>query len=101
MRLLGTRAGTLRRGARNGFVFEYDRAFLALHDAVPLSTCMPLRDEPYPPRTTERRFNGLLPEGDRRTRLARTLDVASVDTWSLLKATGPLQRLQTFCTGVH
>ena len=86
VRLHGSKAGVLSRTDRNEFSFRYDPVWLARPDAVPLSSRLPLRPDAFPARLTERWFNGLLPEGPRRERLARLVDTVSQDTWSLLRA---------------
>ena len=88
VRLHGVTTGNLAPARRNGFAFQYDQAYLARDDAVPLSLQFPLRENAFPPQTTERWFNGLLPEGDRRARLARIFNTASADVWTLLRAAG-------------
>ena len=86
--LYGKRVGTLKRNAQNRLTFRYEEAYVEQRDAPPLSTCMPVRGEPYGPKRTEPWFDGLLAEGRRREHLARIAGAASIDTWSLLRAAG-------------
>lgn len=47
----------------NGYGFEYDKNYLQLKSAVPVSLTLPLRVEPYLQNTMIPFFDGLIPEG--------------------------------------
>lgn len=47
----------------HGYRFAYDKEFLALNDAEPISLTMPLREEPYQSKVLFPFFDGLIPEG--------------------------------------
>ena len=47
----------------NGYGFEYDKSYLKLKNAVPVSLTLPLRPEPYLSNTMIPFFDGLIPEG--------------------------------------
>lgn len=47
----------------NGYGFEYDKYYLQLKGAVPVSLTLPLREEPYLRNTMIPFFDGLIPEG--------------------------------------
>lgn len=47
----------------NGYVFEYDAAYLESKDARAISLTLPLRTEPYLNKTMIPFFDGLIPEG--------------------------------------
>ena len=88
VRLYGRRAGFLQRGDRNGFSFQYDCNYASDPGMPPLGIRFPLREKAFSPRLTQRWFEGLLPEGDRRTEFANALGVSRVDVWSLLHEAG-------------
>lgn len=46
-----------------GYRFEYEAAYLAIPDALPVSLGLPLRSEPYTSKTLFPFFDGLIPEG--------------------------------------
>jgi serine/threonine-protein kinase HipA len=47
----------------NGYGFEYDKNYLKLKNASPVSLTLPLRSEPYKEKTMIPFFDGLIPEG--------------------------------------
>jgi len=47
----------------NGYGFEYDKNYLELKNAIPVSLTLPLRPEPYLSNTMIPFFDGLIPEG--------------------------------------
>jgi len=47
----------------NGYGFEYDKSYLKLKNAIPISLTLPLRPEPYLSNTMIPFFDGLIPEG--------------------------------------
>ena len=47
----------------DGYGFEYDKSYLKLKDAVPVSMTLPLREEAYLQNTMIPFFDGLIPEG--------------------------------------
>jgi serine/threonine-protein kinase HipA len=47
----------------NGYGFEYDKNYLQLKGASPISLTLPLREEPYLRDTMIPFFDGLIPEG--------------------------------------
>jgi serine/threonine-protein kinase HipA len=47
----------------NGFRFTYDKQYLAVASAVPISLTMPLREQPYESPAMLPFFDGLIPEG--------------------------------------
>lgn len=47
----------------NGYTFSYNKAYLALKDALPISLTLPLREEPYHNNVLFSFFDGLIPEG--------------------------------------
>ena len=68
-----------------GLTFRYAPEFLA-QARYPLSLSLPLQEDPFPPKPTTRFFDGLLPEEDERTRMARYLQISSTSTAGLLAA---------------
>ena len=86
VRLYGRHVGEIRRLGLTELEFEYAPGYVHAPDAVPLSTSLPL-DAPVPSTEAATRwFEGLLPEGKRRTQLARIVGTTDVDVWSLLDA---------------
>lgn len=55
-------AGLIRETDR-GYVFSYDKAYLSLENALPVSLTLPLREEAYVSNTLFPFFDGLIPEG--------------------------------------
>jgi serine/threonine-protein kinase HipA len=74
------------RSAEGGISFTYDSAYLAEPTSFPLSPSLPPQREPQSIRQTERFFEGLLPEGEERRRVARYLRVSSTSLLKLLAA---------------
>ncbi|MBQ0014595.1 MAG: HipA N-terminal domain-containing protein [Oscillospiraceae bacterium] len=57
-----TFAGTLRE-TDDGYSFSYDKEYLSLENATPISITLPLSDTPYNSNTLFAFFDGLIPEG--------------------------------------
>ena len=55
-------AGLIRETDR-GYEFSYDKAYLSLENALPVSLTLPLREEAYVSNTLFPFFDGLIPEG--------------------------------------
>ncbi len=85
--LHGERIGKLWK-TRESLVFTYEQAYLARPDATALSNRLPLRAGPSAWREAGKWFDGLLPEGERRERIARQAPAASMSTYSMLRAIG-------------
>ena len=88
VRLHGTRAGTLRRLSLHELAFAYDPRYREPSGAPPLSTCLPIEMGTASTRRASAWFAGLLPEGSRRTQLARIVGTTDIDLWTLLDAAG-------------
>jgi serine/threonine-protein kinase HipA len=69
-----------------GMSFSYAPGYLGGISNHPISHSLPLQEHPHPFRATERFFDGLLPEGDERRRIARYLRVSSESLARLLAA---------------
>jgi serine/threonine-protein kinase HipA len=80
-----TRVGYLQT-REGGLSFSYDLDYLNSAAGHPLSCSLPLQERPHPFHTTERFFDGLLPEGEERRRIARYLRVSSGSLARLLAA---------------
>ena len=85
--LHGELAGKLWK-TQEGLFFVYEQAYLARPDAMPLSARLPLQAGPSAWREAGRWFDGLLPEGEQRERIARQAPAASMSTYSMLRAIG-------------
>jgi serine/threonine-protein kinase HipA len=88
--LYGERVGTLFPAGDNDYRLAYDPA--TVEKVGPgkalLSNSLPARPEPYSAEATRAYVEGLLPEGARRTRLGRELDLDAVDGYLLLAELG-------------
>lgn len=84
------RVGTIvREGlAPEAVWFSYDRDWLAFDGAFPISTRMPLGENPFPPETAYVWFLNLLPEGADLPLIGRNLGVSHVDVLGLLGRMG-------------
>ena len=82
--LVGRIAGTREDGCH----FSYDPEYLASDGAQPLSLSLPLSAEPYAQPAFRPYFEGLLPEGEPRARLAAEIEVSENDWLSILSYSG-------------
>jgi serine/threonine-protein kinase HipA len=75
---------------RGGCEFAYAPEVVARvgEGAVPLSRSLPVRTEPYGPEEARPYFEGLLPDGMRRERIARELGLDPADLYGLLAELG-------------
>lgn len=87
--LHGERVGSLERCAE-GCVFAYDPRAVERFDAgkTPLSHSLPLRAEPFGPEATRAYVEGLLPQGERRHRIAAELGLDPADGYGLIAELG-------------
>ena len=85
--LHGERVGALWK-TRESLVFAYEPTYLARPDATALSARLPLKAGPSAWREAGKWFEGLLPEGEQRERIARQAPAASMSTYSMLRAIG-------------
>lgn len=85
----GTRVGMLDMAANEPFFgFTYDDAYLSSADAMPLSLSLPLRQGRFDGAHSLPFFEGLLPEGDVRSSIARQLGISDKSPAKLLRALG-------------
>jgi serine/threonine-protein kinase HipA len=82
--LADRRAGRLIRKDNGNLQFRYDDDY----DGLPLSHAMPVPAEAHPHAVCHAVFGGLLPEGDGREALARTLGVSPGNDYGLLAEVG-------------
>ena len=47
----------------SGFIFQYDKDYLLMEEALPVSITLPLQEEPFQNKTLFSFFDGLIPEG--------------------------------------
>ena len=85
--LHGERVGKLWK-TRERLLFAYEQGYLARPDATALSARLPLKAGPSAEREAGKWFDGLLPEGEQRERIARQAPAASMSTYSMLRAIG-------------
>lgn len=88
--LFGERVGTLFPAGDNDYRLAYDPALVERVGSgrALLSNSLPARSEPYSAEATRAYVEGLLPEGPRRDRLGRGLDLDAVDGYLLLAEMG-------------
>jgi serine/threonine-protein kinase HipA len=88
--LYGERVGTLFPAGDNDYRLAYDPELVERVGAgkALLSNSLPARPEPYSAEATRAYVEGLLPEGTRRTRLGRELDLDATDGYLLLAEIG-------------
>lgn len=88
--LYGERVGTLFPAGDNDYRLAYDPELVERTGPgrALLSHSLPARAEPYSAEATRAYVEGLLPEGARRTRLGRELDLDATDGYLLLAELG-------------
>ena len=88
--LYGERVGTLFPAGDNDYRLAYDPQLVERlgPGRTLLSSSLPARPEPYSAEATRAYVEGLLPQGPRRARIGRELDVDPVDGYLLLAALG-------------
>ena len=67
-----------------GFSFAYDRQYLNMPQARPVSLTLPLREEPFTSKVMFSFFDGLIPEGWLLDVALRNTDISILDRMSLL-----------------
>ena len=70
--------------ADDGFEFQYDKAYLNMPQAKPVSLTLPLREEAYQSPVLFPFFDGLIPEGWLLVVALRNTDISMLDRMSLL-----------------
>ena len=87
--LLGRKIGELRYSShRNEMHFQYDEAYLADADAVPVSHALPLQDGPFDSDRTTVFFENLLPPDQVRRKLGPVLHISRHNVFGFLEAIG-------------
>ena len=87
VRLHGQGIGKLRK-TDDSLVFTYEQQYLDQAGATALSARLPLKAGPSPWREAGKWFDGLLPEGAMRVRIARQAEAVTMSTYSMLRAIG-------------
>lgn len=80
--------GTITGGSEYDAQFTYSEDYLDSKSARPISLSLPLREEPYGPEQTANFFEGLLPEGFLRRKVAENNRADSNDYFALLEMLG-------------
>src|SRR5262245_38016092 len=80
--------GELRQDGSGRLRFQYHPAWLSDPNASPLSRSLPLRPEAFAMRNCRPFFAGLLPEGELRELIARTVGVSPRNDFALLDRVG-------------
>lgn len=86
VRLDGERVGLLVEQGRR-VSFQYDEAWVARQDAIPVSLTLPVRREPYETEGLHPFFENLLPEGWLLDIATSKLKLSKDDPFGLLTAT--------------
>ncbi len=88
--LYGERVGTLFPAGDNDYRLAYDPELVERigPGKALLSNSLPARPEPYSAEATRAYIEGLLPEGQRRNRMGRELDIDATDGYLLLEEIG-------------
>ena len=79
----GKAAGILEE-TDEGYVFRYDKEYLADAAAAPVSLTLPLSEKPYKSPVLFPFFDGLIPEGWLLDVALRNTDISELDRFSLL-----------------
>lgn len=81
--------GHLLKEPGGAIYFQYDKSWLALNNAVPVSLSLPLREDTYRGEQVDAVFENLLPDSDKlRQRIAEKVGAAGIDAYSLLSRIG-------------
>lgn len=80
--------GELEQDASGNTRFQYSQAWLDSPHAMPLSTSLPLRPEPFSRNETRPFFAGVLPEEESRRLIAKAFGISSENDFSLLARLG-------------
>ena len=83
-----TRVGFIEGNGIHDAVFYYDRSWLDLDGAIPISLSLPLREEPYSPEETKNYFEGLLPEGFTKRSVAKWMHADEGDYLTIISGLG-------------
>ena len=86
--LKSEKIGTLQLDDSRRFIFTYDKDWLQLETAVPLSISLPLQQEPFQDDHARSFFSNLLPESELRRIIARKLGLSENNDFALLEAVG-------------
>lgn len=87
--LYGQVIGKVTQSPQGGHAFRYDRDYLSLPDATPLSLAMPLTDDLFPRKRIAPWMLGLLPDrSEVRDRWAQSFGVSADNPFALLEHMG-------------
>jgi len=86
--LHGERTGLLEQEDGEPLRFNYDSAWLAKPDAIPLSRSLPLQPEAFSAEKTRPFFAGLLPEEESRNLVAKILGISAANDFAMLERIG-------------
>ena len=85
--LYNVHVGSLRQ-TDGRLAFSYSQEWLDSADAYPLSQSLPLQGKTFNDRESRPFFAGLLPEGDKRKKIARALQASEENDFALLDGIG-------------
>ncbi len=81
--------GQLRRGISGAISFQYAPSWIAWENAIPVSLCLPVREQVYAGAPVMAVFENLLPDNDHlRRQIAGRVRAEGTDAYSLLGAIG-------------
>src|SRR5665811_1503006 len=88
--LYGERVGTLFSAGDNDYRFAYDTDLVETIGTGQglLSNSLPVRREPFSAETTQAYIEGLLPEGPRRKRMGKELELDQTDGYLMIAELG-------------
>ncbi len=86
--LKSEKIGRLQLDDSRRFIFSYDKDWLQLETAIPLSISLPLQQEPFQDDYARPFFSNLLPESELRRVIARKLGLSESNDFALLEAVG-------------
>lgn len=86
--LKSEKVGNLQLDDSRRFIFIYDKYWLQLKAAVPLSLSLPLQQEPFQDDHARPFFSNLLPESELRRVIARKLGLSENNDFALLEVVG-------------
>ncbi len=82
------RVGQLIQDEQGQMVFDYVKSWLDNPKAVPLSHSLPLRSERFKSNECRGFFAGILPEQDKREKIARNLGISARNDFAMLEQIG-------------
>lgn len=80
--------GHLNQNDEGHIVFQYEKKYLSVSNALALSHSLPLRAETFSPKECQGFFSGILPEDENRRIIARNLGISANNYFAMLAKIG-------------